>query len=267
MTRTLLILITVLILALSWQILLVPLKIFRLKKKIKNNPFIGERQQDDSYNYEENGYRLNYRIKESASGRQVVEWLSLRRRLRFIERKTLKIKRKLDNFFSAQKWTILFRPSAIIVLVISLVILSSVIGEYSNKRLGHFKWIIAQITGISPEAIRYEGQGRFKVSGERTSLDREKEPVIINFNPLRWLLFSDSAKISHWSKKLNRYLDYAVTINETNDVWLKKDGGQVHGRVSGDKIIWDEPQRVGITEEVFGHQIVIEDGKLKILDE
>ena len=243
------------------------LRIFRLKNKIKNNPLIGIKQEEDSYYYKEKGYTISYRIRESFAGNKIVEWLSLKRRLTTFEEKVLNLKRALDKFFLYQRWVTLFRPSVVIVLITSLIIFYFGIKEHSLKRIERFRWIAAQITGVSPESIRYAGEGWFKISGQKSSKDREVEPITISFNPLRWLFLSDAANVSLWSKKLNRYVSYSLAINDKGDVWLGKYGGQAHGRALGDKIVWDEPQRAGIREEVSGHRITVEDGKLKISDE
>lgn len=264
MVRFIFVVASVFILILFCQKYLAYLRIFRLKNKIKNNPLIGIKQKDNSYYYKEKGYTISYRIRESPAGIKIVEWLSLKHRLTTFEERVRNLKRALDKFFLYQRWLTLFRPSVVIVLFTSLIIFYLGIKEHSLKRMERFRWIIAQITGISPESIRYAGEGWFKISGQKSSKDREVEPITLSFNPLRWLFLSDAANVSLWSKKLNRYVDYPVTINDKGDVWLGKKSSQIHGSVVGSKVVWDEPQRAG---EVSGHHIVIEDGKLKIIDE
>ncbi len=238
-------------------------QIARLKKKIKNNPFLGIKQQDDSYAYKVGGYTISYKVKESPSGVKTVEWLSLKRRLTLIEEKILNIKKSLTKFFIYQRWVTLFRPSVIIVLMAPLIIFYLVMEE-SFKRIEHFKWMVARITGVSAESIGYAGGGMFSISGQKRSIKGEVEPVKINFNPLRWLFFSDTADVSFWSNKANRYVSYPVTINDKGDVWLDSKDGKMHGNMQTDKIIWDEP--VGPIK-TSGHRVAVEDGKLKIFDE
>ncbi|MDP3731753.1 MAG: hypothetical protein Q8R31_01805, partial [Candidatus Omnitrophota bacterium] len=98
-------------------------QIARLKKKIKNNPSIGIKQQDNSYAYKVEGYTISYKVKESPSGVKTIEWLSLKRRLTLIEEKIINIKRSLNKFFIYQRWVTLFRPSVIIILLAPLIIL------------------------------------------------------------------------------------------------------------------------------------------------
>mgnify|MGYP001617523615 CR=1 FL=1 len=265
--RFLFVLIILFILILFGQKYLAHFQISRLKKKIKSNPDMGTKQQDNSYAYKEEGYTISYRVIESPLGVKAVEWLSLKRRLTVIEKNILDIKRSLNKFFLYQRWVTLFRPSVIIVLTVSLIIFYLGIKEESFKRIGHFKWIVAQITGISPESIGYTDAGWFNISGQKMSVEGEVEPVKISFNPLRWLFFSDTANVSFWSNKLNRYVSYPLTINDKGDVWLDKKSEQVHGKVLSDKIVWDPPQRAGIRAKVSGHRIAVEDGQLKIFDE
>jgi len=237
----------------------------RLKKKIKNNPSTGTKQEDNSYDYKEKGYTISYRVKESLSGGKAVEWLSLKRRLTFIEKEILDIKRSLSDFFLYQRWVALFRPSAVIVLMVSLIIFYLGM-EQSSKRIEHFKWIAGQITGITPESIKYAGAGEFQVFGRKRYLDgKEVDPVTISFNLLGWLFFSDAAHINRWNKKLNKYLTYSFTIDDRGDVWLgKKKEGQIYGKVEGNKIMWNEPAG---TSRYKGHDIVLEDSKLRFIDE
>jgi len=273
--RFLFVLIIIFILILFCRKHLARFQLFRLKKKIKNNPSLGIKQEDNSYNYNEGGYTVSYRLKESALG-LTVEWLFLKRRLTFIEKKTLDIKRSLDKFFLYQRWATLLRPSLIIVLMAALTIFYLGVKDQSTRRIGHFKWIIAQMAGISPESIEYAGGGWFNISGQRKFLDNSGDPITIRFNPLGWLFFSDSVNINRWNRKLNKYVTYSVDANDWGDVWLEKKDSkiqgkglvkknkQIHGKIQADRIIWDEPTG---SLQVPGHQIGAEDGKAKFFDE
>lgn len=264
--RFLFVLIIVFILILSCRKYLARFQLFRLKNKIKNNPSLGTKQGDNSYNYNEGGYTVNYRIKESASG-LTVEWLCFKRRLTFIEKKFLNIKRVWNKIFLYQRWTALLRPSVIIILLAGLTIFYLGIKDQPSQRIGRFKWIIAQVAGISPESIEYAGAGWFNISGQRRSLSGEVESVKISFNFLSQFFSPDKADISFWSKRLKRYINYSVDVNDTGDIWLDKKNQQIHGRVLADKIVWDQPQRTGIKAKVSGHQFTVQDGKLNISDE
>jgi len=273
--RFLFVLIIIFILILSCRKHLAHFQFFRLKNKIKNNPAIGIKQGDNSYNYNAGGYAVSYRVKESPLGLRV-EWLHFKRRLTFIEKKILDIKRSLNKFFLYQRWAVLLRPSLIIVLLAALTIFYLGVKDQPIQQIGHFKWIIAQITGINPESIEYAGRGWFNVSGQRRFLDKSGDPVTIRFNPLGWLFFSDSVNINRWNKKLNKYVTYSVDANDRGDVWLRKKDGkiqgkglvkknkEIHGKIQADMIIWDEPTG---SLQVPGHQIGAEDGKAKFFDE
>lgn len=263
MIGLLLVLVVIFLLIPLVQSSFVHFKFFQLKEKIKSDPLIGKKEEDNNYCYKEGSYSAVYKIKEIPPGTKSVEWLFLRRRLTFLEEKFLNIKRFINSVFIYQRWVILFRPWVIIVLIASLSIFYLGITGYSQKKIQRFKWVAAQITGISPESIEYKGLGWFKVSGQRRPLDKTTEPVVVSFNPFNWF-FSDSAIIKRWSEKSNKYITYPVTINDQGDVWLDKRGDKVHGKALGDKVIWDEPQG---QRKVPSHNIIIENGKLKILDE
>lgn len=235
-----------------------------LKKRIKNNPYIGIKDNSGVYAYKQGSYEIRYRIIKNPLGKEDIEWISDRRRLSRREEKNLRIKRNIDNFFIYRRWFVLFRPSVVIILSISLTIFYFGIREYSLRRIEHFKWIIARISGITPESIGYVGGGRFRIYGQRGPVDKKVEPVTIHINPLTWLLFGDTANVQRWNKEVNKYIDYSLTINDKGDVWLGKKGSEAHGKMLGDNVIWDEPQG---TRKVPSQNIITEDRKLKIADE
>jgi hypothetical protein len=151
----------------------------------------------------------------------------------------------------------------VIIFVASIIIFYWGIKEHTLRRIERFRWIAAQITGVSIESIEYAG-GLFKIHVQRRPLDKKFEPVTISFSPLSWF-FSDTVKIRRWHPELNKYITYSsVTINDKGDVWLEKKGEQIHGKMSGEQLTWDEPWGV---RKVPGHHIAIEDGKLGIIDE
>lgn len=239
---------------------------FRLRNKIKNNPFIGLKQEDGSYKYKEGAYAVDYLIRESCAGYSA-KWLSFKRRMTFIEKKILGIKIFLDKFILYQKWAALLRPPLLIVLLAAFMIFYFGIKDRPEHRIERFKWIVAQMAGISPETVGYQGSGWFKISGQRKSASGDVEPVKISFNLLNWLFFPDKTRVSFWNKRQKRYIDYSMDINDSGDVWLDKKTQQIHGRVLADKIVWDQPQRAGIRSRVSSHRFSVQDGKLNISDE
>ena len=247
--------------------LLTFLNLFLLKNKIKNNPLIGVRQPDGSYDYIEKRYTVSYRITDAHQGSKSVEWLSLKRRLTRFEEKTLKTKKKLKAFFLYQRWLSLLRPSFIIFFTALLIILYLGIREESFRHAEHFKFLLAKITGLSPESIRYEEGGWFRFLGKKKSVNQETEPVSISFNPIIALFSQDAANVGFWSKKLNKYISYPVDVNERGDIWLGKGSGQFHGNIKANKVVWDKPKNAGLGKEVRGEHIAVKDGKLQISDE
>lgn len=238
-------------------------KIF--KKKIKKNPYLGYKDTEGTYEYREGPYSLKYRIVKGDNGQEKVEWIYLKRRLNRYEISRRKVDRSLFRFRHYQKWMILFKPSILLVLFTSAVIFYFGLAQPHNARIAQFKWIASQITGINPESIEYTGEGRFRISGRRETLNRALDPITISFNPIGWLFFSDTFNINRWNTKLNKYNTYSVTFSDKGDVWLQKKKGQFHGQTLGNEIIWDRPPDT--LQKVFGNDVIVKDGKLKFFDE
>lgn len=238
-----------------------------LKNKIKNNPLIGVRQPDGSYDYSEKGYTVTYRITDVPQAASPVQWLSLKRRLNPFEEKILKTKKNLKTFFLYQRWLSLLRAPFVIISIVLLFILYLGIRGESFRRAENFKFIFAKITGLSPESIRYEEGGWFRFLGKKKSVDKEIEPISFSFNPIMALFSPDTASVSFWSKKLNRYVSYSLNASEQGDIWLGKGRDQIHGTMKANRVVWDKPKNVGFGKEVRGAEIEIKDGKLNIADE
>jgi hypothetical protein len=244
--------------------LLTHLRALRLKHKIKNNPFLGEQDVNGNYYYKEKGYTIIYKIKQLPKGRNGVTWIYYKRRLTGFEDKILKIKRRLDKIFLYQKWNILFRPIPVVILVSSLIIFYFGIKQNSLRRIELFRQIVAQMTGLNPESVKYTDKGWFEISGQKKALDGRLNPLVIKINPLRSLFLPEGAIISRWNTELNKYIDYSVSINSKGSVCLEKKEGHFYGRREGHKIVWDEPPDT--IRKVLGEDIIIEDGALKIVD-
>ncbi|MCX5704062.1 MAG: hypothetical protein NT066_06205 [Candidatus Omnitrophica bacterium] len=258
------------VLILFCQKSLVRLRVFRLKKKIKNNPLIGVKQEDNSYYYKQKGYCLSYRIKESPAGIKTVQWLSLKRRLRFFEGGILSIKRSLVKFFLYQRWLVIFRPFILFPLIISISIFYFGLVETQKARVERLKWLVASAVGASPDQIQYIGDGWLEVSTQRkTAVDGVMEPVRYAFNPFTWFFSSQAGFVSRWRGEPFGYVTHPVVYNEEGEVWINKEGTWRHGMFTGGKVIdWDIPQGTGIRAgKVHGHQISTEDKKLHIQDE
>lgn len=245
------------------------LRFFRLKRKIKNNPLIGIKQEDGSYYHKKGGYGISYRIKESPSGAKTVEWLSLKRRLGFFEKEILKIKRGLNKFFLYQRWLVLFRPAILFLLFVSISISYFGLVETRKARVERFKWLVASAVGVSPNQIQYIGNGWLQISAQRkTAVDSVNEPVRYTFNPFRWFFSLPEAFVTRWRGKPFGYVTHPVVYNEGGEVWINKEDTWRHGRFTSDRTIeWDTPQGTGIRAgKVTGHQISTPDKKLYIPD-
>ena len=247
---------------------LVRLRFSRLKKKIKNNPLIGTKQEDGSYTYREEGYTISYKIEESLSGERRVEWLSLKRRLGFLEIKFLKLKKSLNNFFLYQRWLGFLRLPVLLSLLISVGIFYFGLVETRQARVERLKWLVASAAGVSPKQIQYIGDGTLEISANRkTAVDRVNEPVRYTFNPFKWF-FSQTGLVTRWRGESFGYVTHPVVYNEDGEVWINKEDTWRHGRFTNDRTIeWDTPQGTGIRAgKVTGHEVSMPEGKLYIPD-
>jgi hypothetical protein len=148
------VLVLILILILSCRRHLTTFQFFRLKKKIKNKPYIGIKQEDDSYSYGEWGHTVGYRVKESPLG-LTVEWLHFKRRLLFIEKKILDIKRVLNKFFLYEGWSKLLRYSLIAVLLGMITLFYLGVKQQPAKQKEQSELsAVAQMGGMSPAALK-----------------------------------------------------------------------------------------------------------------
>ncbi|MDD4939189.1 MAG: hypothetical protein PHE18_04415 [Candidatus Omnitrophica bacterium] len=242
------------------------LDIILSKKKIQKDPLIGQKQEDGTYFYGKASFSLSYRIK-AAYGKKAVEWLLLKRRLTPAEERILAVKRWLNKFFLYQGWFKALRPAYLFVFILSLSLFYFGIMRHSFARVEYFKFIIAQAAGISPESIKYEQGGWFRILARKKSLQKDIEPVTISFNPIAGLFFPNSASVGFWSNKLNRYVNYPFNTNEHGDIWMGQGSRQVHGNIKANRIVWDKRQKAGIRQEVRGHRIEVREGKLEVVDE
>lgn len=241
-------------------------KFFALKKKIKNNPLIGKNDFGNKYYYKEGGYAVGYKIGGASTGIKTVDWLFLKRRLTFLEEKILNIRRFINNFFLYQRWTVIFQPSVILLLIGSMIIFYFGFVETQNTRVERLKWVVALAAGVNPSQIQYVGNGWLEVSGQRkTRVDRISEPIRYTFNPFRWFFSREEGFVTRWRGENFGYVTHPVAFNEKGDVWINKEGTWRHGRFTNDRTVeWDTPQG---TRKVTDQEISTPDKKLYIRDE
>lgn len=243
-----------------------------LKKKIRNNPYIGEADIDGTYLYRQGGYSIRYRVIKLADGQTGIEWVSLKRRLGAYEERARKLKEGFFEFWHYQKWFIFFRPPIILILIIIIIFFYSEVMETQEVKTNRLKWVIASAIGISAQDIQYIGDGRLEISGQRQRRqDKKNEPIKYSFNPLRWLFFSEGGVLGRQRGEPFGYTTHPVVFNDKGDVWIKKpNAAWQHGIISGQSIKWDKPmgsaniiEQKEIPSEM---EISLEDKKLKIID-
>jgi hypothetical protein len=270
MIKFLLILFVTFIFILFCQNFLVYRKIWELQKKIKRNPLLGIKQNDNNYYYSENGYTLGYRIRESPAGVKKMERVFLKRRLTFFEKNILDIRRILNKFFLYRRWGILFHPLVLFLLLSSMVIFYFGLVETEKTRAERLKLVVSSIIGASTDQIEYIGDGTLAISAQRkTAVDGISEPIKYTFNPWMWFFSADEGVVTRWQNKTKKYISHPVVYNERGDVWINKEGAWRSGKINNDKTVaWDEPQGSGIrTNRVTGHEISTQGKELSISDQ
>lgn len=245
------------------------IRIFRLKKKVKNNPYIGTKESNGTYIYRQGLFTIEYEILNIQTPRPLVKIISIKHRLTESEIARHRIKELFRNLFRYQTWIYLLRPHILISFILGIAILYfGIIEPYQNK-VDRFRWIVASVVGVSPQDIQYIGNGWLQISAQRkTAVDRISEPVRYTFNPLRWLFTSESGSVTRWRGRPYGYVTHPIVYNEDGEVWINKEYTWRHGRISGKTIEWDEPQGSGIRAgKVTGHEITTQDKKLRLPDE
>jgi hypothetical protein len=239
-----------------------------LEKRIKRNPYIGKEDSDGTYLYEDNGYSIRYRIIKVSGGPQTIEWASQKRRLSPWELKIKKTRKWFFEFWHYQKWLVLFRPSLIFVLIISVFLFYFGVLETQESKIAGLKIIIASALGINTQDIQYLGDGWIEISGQRkTAVDQVSEPIRYTFNPFRWFFFSEGGFLTRWRGEHYGYVTHPIAYNNRGEVWINKEGTWRHGRIDGRTIEWETPQGTGIRAgEVAGHDISTPEKRLFIPD-
>lgn len=247
-----------------------------LRKRIKKNPYVGEEDTGGAYIYEEGGYSISYRIIKLPEDKLYIEWISHKRRLSAYEERIKRIKQNFLDFWHYQKWAVFFRPSILFLLIVGIFLFYSEVIERQETKMARLKWMVASVVGINPQDVQYIGDGWLEISGQRRRTEERineppkyvYEPIKYTFNPLGWFFSSDTGFIKRWrSEAAGGYATHPVVYNERGDVWLRKKGTWEHGRMSGETIKWDTPQVAGMNiRKTPGHEISIQDKKLKIID-
>ena len=246
-----------------------------LKKRIKNNPYIGKEDTGATYVYKKGDYSIRYRIIKLPQGQIGVEWVSQKRRYSAYEEKAKRIKKGFFDFWHYQRWFFFFRPPIIFILITVILLFYFKMTQTREIMAQQLKWIVASAMGISSDEIQYIGDGWLEISGKRRRIVEKineptryvYEPIKYTFNPLRWLFSSDTGFIKRWRSESGGYATHPVVYNDRGDVWLKKKDTWAHGQIGGETIKWDTPQVTGFSlKKTPGHEVSVEDKKIRIID-
>lgn len=249
-----------------------------LRKRIENNPYIGQEAADGTYVYKSGNYSISYRIIKMPEGKLCMEWVSHECRLGAYGEKIRRIREGFLDFWLYRKWVILFRPSILLILFISAFIFYSEVIETQATKMARFRWIIASAVGINPRDVQYIGNGWMEISGQRRRIEQRidqpgeikyiYEPIKYALNPLSLFFPQEAGFIKRWrSESGGGYATHPVVYNDKGEIWFKKQDTWEHGSISGEDLKWDRPQVTGLSiRKTPGHEISIQDRKLKIID-
>lgn len=239
---------------------IIKLKVSFLKKEIKKNPLIGERDLDSTFLYKKNGYTLRYTTRELPSGEKEISWISYKYRLSSPEESIYKIKRFFQRLILYSR----LKPSLFLFLFFIIIVVYIWVIIPESKKIGFYKFSLSRIIGIKPQDIEYIGGGRFEIYGKRIIPQKGRaEPFIFTINPLRWLFFSDYGYITRWrGKEQGGYITQYLK-GDQDRISVKEFGRDIHGKIGGGEVKWDIPKRNG---SEFRQDIKIKEGEVRVID-
>lgn len=243
--------------------------IFRIKKKIYQNPFIGEPDRDNIYLYNENRYHLRYKIETSQKGgKKLIEWISIR----YLSKPSVAMVKKIKNsfaiFFHNKGWVCLFRPFSIFLSLFAIAVFYFGLIESRESKIARLEWIVSRALGVDSTQIRYAGGGWFDMFGNRKIVvDGKEEPFIYTINLWQWLYHEDAGYIMRQREAPYGDDINTLRIDSRRNIWLHKDGQWHKGSISGNKIAWETPQGTGVREgKILGHEVLTDEGDIYLLD-
>ena len=71
-----------------------------------------------------------------------------------------------------------------------------------------------------------------------------------------WFTFKDEGYVERWRGEPYGHAVHPVKYDDYGNIWLKKDGRWVQGRISKGAVSWEAPQGTGVrTGKVVGHDL------------
>lgn len=246
------------------------IKIWGMKKKIMANPFIGTRDEDDTFQYKEGRFTIKYAISyaKTPEAKDIPRWISVKIKCPFHKNIIKKTGEELADIWHYQKWLILFHPSTIAVLIFIGVIVYFGAIEFQPGKGYFVRWVASRAIGVSPDAIEYKGDGWIRVAGTRTRIDKELEPLHYDVNVFRWLVFNEPGSVTRYQGDEHRPVTHQIGADDTGEVYFKRQGKLQKGEAEDGSIKWETPQAVGGKPEklITGQTIETTKDKIEIRD-
>lgn len=241
------------------------LKMFKLKKEIKNNPYIGDKDIDGIYVYTKGRYTIRYKVLNNLGKGPRARIVSIRHKMTALEREKRNIKHLLKKIFYYQSWVNLFKSHIIISFALGTAILYFGVIEPYKVKVDRFRWIVAKVIGVDKDQVEYRG-GLVRIFAKRHPAYKEDaEQVYFTFNPLQIFSSKFTGNVTRWSKEAG-YVTHQISYDSSDNIWMKLKGDWIHGVVLNNQVKWDEPKeatRGGIT----GHKITGKNKGLLIIDQ
>ena len=181
------------------------IKIYRLKRKISKNPYLGIKEDADIYVYRQGSFIIKYKIlntDDKKVRKPLIEIISIKHKLTESEIARKRMREFFRGIFRYQRWVYLFRPPTLLLLILGIAILYfGVIEPYQNK-VDRFRWIVAKVIGVELNNVEYKG-GLFTILGKRDIAYKKEdkvEYVSFTFNPLNIFSSKTIGYVTRWSK-------------------------------------------------------------------
>lgn len=246
----------------------------KLEKMVRRNPDIGLKDKEGNFVFEYGRFSFIYKVIDSSDGteRKEIKPVFIERKLTNHERKIKSFKSSVRQFWSSDRWVDIFEPGALVPLLVIIVVLYCITLESEHSKDQRTRWIISHLLRIDEKNVMVKPDGLVTISAKRMNAsDGSITPVSFDFNPGNltsskrdgYVILDKSATESRYG-----YGKYPVTLDDSGNISVNRDGRWVTGKYTEDEIIWDEPQPVGAQGQyVRGHDLVrLNNGEILIKD-